>query len=426
VNAIATAARGKGAANALRRAREIRARYGIGPERMERRIEAVHELVGPYGCGATLPITASVVGRHPRAIKEYAALGIEFPIHGYSHVDHAALPAHAQLAQLARARRLFEAQDLPVVGFRAPYLRWNDATLRAIEENGFLYDGSQAFHFPVDGRIETPAYRRVLEFCGAIPASDHPVVPWREAGIIRIPYVLPDDEAIVDRMEITAPEAIAELWLHVFAETHRRGELFTLAVHPERIDICGSGIAEVLDAARRAASPVWTTRHEEIARWWRDRGGASLVVEDSEPSRLGITVKGPVGLSVLGRGLGIPASEPWADGYEIIHATHFDVPAEPRPFIGVHPSVPQSLTDFLREQGYIVEVATSSRAYAYFVERTRFSRRDRRALLAEVDGGSFPLLRFGRWPHGARSALSITGDIDALTIGDYAHRMLGR
>ena len=45
---------------------------------------------------------------------------------------------------------------------------------------------------------------------------------------------------------------------------------------------------------------------------------------------------------------------------------------------------------------------------------------------AEIDGGAFPLLRFGRWPHGSRSALSLTGDIDALTIGDYAHRILGR
>jgi hypothetical protein len=243
---------------------------------------------------------------------------------------------------------------------------------------------------------------------------------------MRIPYVIPDDEAIVDRMGIAEPEAIAELWLDVFAATHRRGELFTLAVHPERIDICGSGIAAVLGVARRATSPVWTTRHEEIARWWRDRGGASLVVDESRPGRLGITVKGPVGLTVLARALDIRNVEPWADGYDVVHATHFDVPAEPRPFIGVDPSVPQSLTDFLREQGYIVEVTEAGRKYALFIERTRFSRRDRRALLTEIDSGSFPLLRFGRWPHAARSALSITGDIDALTIGDYAHRMLGR
>ncbi|MCK5620360.1 MAG: hypothetical protein KAJ17_13215, partial [Candidatus Krumholzibacteria bacterium] len=36
-----------------------------------------------------------------------------------------------------------------------------------------------------------------------------------------------------------------------------------------------------------------------------------------------------------------------------------------------------------------------------------------------------PLLRFGAWPHGNRSALAVTGDIDALTIWDFVHRLRG-
>jgi hypothetical protein len=426
MSALATVAKGKGAANVLRRAREIRAHYGIGPERMEQRIETILDVVEPYGCRATLPITAAVVARHPRAIRSYAALGIEFPVHGYVHVDHAALSDHAQLAQLARAREVFEREGLPVVGFRAPYLRWNDATLRAVCETGFLYDGSQAMSFRLADDDRNEAYRRVLEFCGALPAEEYPVVPWIESGVVRIPYVLPDDEAIVDRLRVTSPEAVAERWLQVFTQTHRRGELFTVAVHPERIEPCRLGITAVLEAASRAEWPVWTTRHEEIARWWRARGCASVVVSDNTAERLCITIKGPVGVTVLARGLDIPGSRPWADGYEIVHPTHFDVAAAPRPFIGVHPSAPEALTDFLREQGYIVETSTEARRYPCYLERNRFCRRDQRPLLEEIERGTAPLLRFGRWPHGAHSALSITGDIDALTLGDYAYRILGR
>jgi peptidoglycan/xylan/chitin deacetylase (PgdA/CDA1 family) len=426
MSALATAAKGKGAGKALRRAREIGARYGIGPERMERRIGNVFDLVEPYGCRATLPITAAVAARHPRVITEYAARGIEFPIHGFWHVDHAALPERVQLAHLARARRVFEVEGIPVAGFRAPYLRWNDATLRAIYENGLLYDASQGMSFRLDETVGNDAYQRVLDFYGALPAEEYPVVPWTEAGVVRIPYVLPDDEAIVDRLRITAPEAVAQRWLHIFGETHRRGELFTLAVHPERIDTCGLGITAVLDAARHTSLPVWTTRHEEISRWWRDRGGASLTADGVGASRLSITIKGPVGLTVLARALDVPEAEPWADGYDIVHATHFDIDAVPRPFIGVHPSVPGALTNFLHEQGYIVEVSETKRAYSYFVERSNFARRDERALLDEIESRSFPLLRFGRWPHGARSAVSITCDIDALTIRDYGYRILGR
>jgi peptidoglycan/xylan/chitin deacetylase (PgdA/CDA1 family) len=425
MNAIATAARGKGARNTLRRAREIRARYGIGPERMEGRVKSMFDIVAPYGCRATLPITAVVAARHPKVIAEYAARGMEFPVHGYWHVDHAGLPEHVQLAQLARAREAFETAGIPFGGFRAPYLRWNEATLRAVAANGYLYDASQAMYVDLEGG-GTDAYQRVLEFCGALPARDHPVVPWTESGLVRIPYVLPDDESLLDRLDILAPDEITARWMRVFATLHDRGELFTLAVHPERVEPCAEGIAAVLDAARRAPMPVWIALHEEIARWWHDRGRASVDVTDHGDGRFGIAVHGPVGITILARGLGVDGAEPWADGFDLVHGTRFEVRADARPFIGVHPSSPSSLSTFLREQGFIVETSEDDRAHTCFLRRSRFTRLDQRALLDELDRGSFPLVRLGRWPQGAHSALSITGDIDALTLGDYVYRIIGR
>jgi len=44
------------------------------------------------------------------------------------------------------------------------------------------------------------------------------------------------------------------------------------------------------------------------------------------------------------------------------------------------------------------------------------------AVLARIDAGPGPLVRLGRWPNGARSALAVTGDVDALTLGDFAIR----
>ena len=34
-----------------------------------------------------------------------------------------------------------------------------------------------------------------------------------------------------------------------------------------------------------------------------------------------------------------------------------------------------------------------------------------------------PLVRLWRWPNGAKSAMCITGDLDALTLFDYASRI---
>jgi hypothetical protein len=44
-------------------------------------------------------------------------------------------------------------------------------------------------------------------------------------------------------------------------------------------------------------------------------------------------------------------------------------------------------------------------------------------LVQYIEASDSPLLRFGRWPDGAASAISITGDLDALTLQDYAARL---
>ena len=222
-------------------------------------------LVERHGCSATLPVPAAVVERHAAVVARYAAFGLEFAVHGLYHVDHTDLSAAEQRGQLALARRTMREARVPAVGFRAPYLRVNDDTLDAIAANGFLYDASQAFHWDGEGEARAgPAYQRALAFYGSRPAADHPVVPWHERGVIRIPYCLPDDEAVVDRLGL-GPDRIAAAWLEMLWATHRRGELFTLAVHPERIDACAAGVAAVLDAARGASPPIW------IARARRDR-----------------------------------------------------------------------------------------------------------------------------------------------------------
>lgn len=426
MNPLAVAAKGKGPANLLRRARSIGARYGVGPRRMEERLSLMLDVVGATGGGATLPVTAAAAKRNPRVISRFAELGFEFAVHGYHHVDHTALSPETQAEQIGQARRLLEANGVPAVGFRAPYLRWNEGTLGALREHGFLYDSSQAFSWPVDGDLDAEAYQRALSFYGALSATEHPVLPRLEGGIVQIPCCLPDDEAVVERLKMTSPDRIAELWLAVQRETYERGELFTMQVHPERIQVCARGIAAVVQAARAASPSVWIARLEEIARWWVAREAATVVVRDSGAGRLRIDVRGPEGLVVLARRIDVPGREPWGYGYERIGSSGFDVPSEPRPFIAVHPSSPSSLSAFLREQGYIVESASSGGAHSHFISRDRFSRADERPLLDELDRLRSPLLRIALWPDGARSALAITGDVDALTIWDYGLRFLGR
>jgi peptidoglycan/xylan/chitin deacetylase (PgdA/CDA1 family) len=429
-SAVAVAARGKGTWNAMRRAAAIGTHYGLGPRRMEDRLATVLAVADRCGCRATLPVVASVAERYPEVIARYWARGLEFAVHGLYHVDHTDLAKVDQIDQLERAKQALEGAGTLVAGFRAPYLRANEATIEAVRRTGFEYDASQAFHWPLDtaagggGGRTTGAYERALDFYDARSAGAHPVLPWLESGIVRLPYCLPDDEAVVDRLELT-PTRIAALWRGILDRTHERGELFTLAVHPERIVECAAAMADVLAAARTVRPPVWVARLDEIARWWRDRAVSIVSVREDRPGWLRVAVLGPDGLTMLARHLDVPGAEPWFGADALVPATEVEIPALPRPFVGVRPAAPASLVTFLREQGYIVERSGSPRLYGSFVERDRFSWADRRPLLAELEDSAVPLLRLGRWPYGARSALSVTGDVDALTIGDYARRLLG-
>jgi polysaccharide deacetylase len=430
VSAVAVAAKGKGTWNAMRRAGAIGTHYGLGPRRMEDRLATVHTLVDRCGCRATLPVVASVAERYPTVIARYSARGLEFAVHGLYHVDHTDLAKVDQIDQLERARRALEGAGTLAAGFRAPYLRANEATIEAVRRTGFLYDASQAFHWPLDGGggggggRTAGAYERALVFYGARSAGDHPVLPWAEGGIVRLPYCLPDDEAVVDRLGLT-PVQIAGLWRTVLDATHERGEMFTLAVHPERIVECAAPIANVLAAAQTLRPPVWIARLDEIARWWRDRTVSIVSAQEARTGWLRVSVLGPDGTTMLARNLDVPGAEPWSGAYARVPSTELEVPAVPRPFVGVRPTASAALVTFLREQGYIVERSESPRLYGSFVERDRFSWADRRPLLAEIEGTTSPLVRLGRWPYGARCALSVTGDVDALTIGDYARRFLG-
>lgn len=364
--AIGVALRGKGAGALLGRVGSVVGQYGVTTRRMDRRVHRLLAVAARYGCRPTLPVTASVVGSHPAPWAAHLARGAELAVHGLRHVDHLALSAREQHDQVADAVATMVRAGVPVSGFRAPYLRADARTLAAVAAAGLRYDASLAVHWPLDGVRPTDAYRRGLEFYGARPVGDVPALPRWEEGVLRVPYSLPDDESLVDRLGLS-PSAIRELWRATFDAAHRSGQLLTLSVHPERVDACGAGIAAVLDAARRPEHRTWVARLDEVATWWTARDRARLEVGRRVDGRVEVRVHGPEGLTVLGRDLGVAGTTPWDDGLERVEGRRVVVPAD---------------------------------------------RADQ--------------LRIAPWPDGARCAVAVTGDVDALTVGDFVRRVAGR
>jgi len=424
---LLVALKGKGLSNLARRSLTLARRYGLTAGKIADALRQFAVTLRPFECSATFPITAEVLGRNPRIIQELQAQGIEFAIHGYRHVDHSLLSLSEQLAWLSAARQVFARTSIEAHGFRCPYFRWNTGTAAALQQHGLLYDSSQTLAWDVLNRQETPAYLHALNFYGARSATQYPSLPSFKDNLVRIPCSLPDDEALVERLALDTSDQMSDLWLAILRRTCELGELFTVGLHPERIGPCQTALISVLTQARSLTPAVWIARLDEIAAWWRDRTGTAITVTNLAGEQLRLQVVGPTGTTVLARAVQADAvTKSWADGYQRVDAMTFTVRCPVRPFIGLSPSSSPKLAGFLRQQGYIVETVQANYNYSYYLDQAEFTAEHERIVLAQIDGTDRPLLRLGRWPNGAHSALAITGDIDALTLWDYGLRLTGK
>ena len=59
----------------------------------------------------------------------------------------------------------------------------------------------------------------------------------------------------------------------------------------------------------------------------------------------------------------------------------------------------------------------------YLNDLADFQVADEKPLSEIIEHSDAPVLRYWRWPHQARSALSITGDIDSMTLIDFVLRV---
>lgn len=427
MNPLSISTSGKGLTGMLRRIFVIGSRYGLTVSKMDRLLGHFAQILAEFQCGATFPITTAALARNKNIIEKYQQQNIEFAAHGYYHVDHTHLSTETLRTHTQKLRRVFAERQIRCVGFRFPYLRWSDETLQVLSQAGFLYEGSQGIAWDVSTLADSPSYHHVLHFYGAIPASDFPSLPRIEDGLVRIPYCLPDDEALIERFQLTSVETMSAIWISLLEQTHAEGELFTLGLHPERIYLCETALIETLRRAQSLSPHVWRTRLDEIAHWWKARAQTRWTIIQESPTQWLVRLTGPDGLTLLSRNVETtPAAIPWNATYQRIPALEFHLRAAQRPWLGISPTSSTNLKQFLQEQGYLFEESTTPENFTFYLNRPYFEYRDERPLLTQIEHSDFPLIKASRWPDGAQSALCITGDIDAITLWDYLLRFIER
>jgi len=411
----------RGASNLVRRTAQIATRFGARPERMGKRFERFMDVLDGFDVHPTFPITALPMSRNPSFAHRLMERGAELAVHAWSHVDLTSLDLEGQSDHMGRALQLFREHAVPFTGFRAPYLHWNDDTLKVVEDYKFRYSSNQTVFWNVlDEEKLTPQQREGLErgraFYRPIDAERMIVMPFRKRGFVEIPVSLPDDEILLDRMYIHDADYLGALWRRILDESYRRGELFTLQLHPERIDFFADALGGMLRDARGRKPGVWIATLDQIAQWWVDKTANRIdLVRDGE--RFRAEVKACPGATLYLRERGSERTmEPGT----------FAVDADERPCAGISPGSDRRLIQTLGDLGYVVEVGGDDEGYAVHLgQRDDADPETVLDCLGRLRACPGPLLRFGAWPHGNRSALAVTGDIDALTLWDFVHRFRG-
>jgi peptidoglycan/xylan/chitin deacetylase (PgdA/CDA1 family) len=389
-------------------------------------------MLAEHGCAPTFPTPGRVVERHAPFFRDLQSAGVEITVHSYDHVDLRDYSLDQAAQQLLKAADAFDRHQIEFCGFRCPYLGWSEDVLDVLPPGVFVYSSNKAIDWDTApagvGGGEGPASSAVLERLYQ-PASALDIVctPWTyPSGIIEIPVCLPDDLELLDNLGL-GPDGVTEAWGEILRQTHLRGELFVLMFHPELAWRCREPFAQLLGRAQKLGPHVWLARLCEIAGWWQESARFSVrPTHTVEGLQLDFDCTDRA--TILVKGLNLDASVTvWDGAYSRLRARRLEVPAQPRPFVGLPADAPERIVSFLREQGYILDTGDTAPLCATYLDTNTLAGLDSDvALIEAIEVSPGPLVRYWRWPDGAKSALCISGDLDALTLLDYADRLFAR
>jgi hypothetical protein len=345
-----------------------------------------------------------------------------------------------QYEQTKHAISVFKKIKIPYYGFRNPYLGWTEESLDVYASLGFHYESNIAvLHDVVDLNTFSPLLRsgfaKSLKLFQAVPCSMYVLRPHFEGELLRIPTSIPDDEMLFDRLRITDPQEVGNIWSKVMQRVYDYGGLYTLNLHPERGILCKQALETLLSYAHSRPLPVWVACIGDIALWWRERSEFRFNITSQGSDGWLVETTCTPRATLLARHLTVEGGQviPWSGNDIQVKSHSFMVNAPSCPCIGVSPQTSQQVLDFLYEQGYPFAYCSQEEAYNYAMylhepEGLGTSREDqsvrKSTLVEQVEALEAPLLRFGCWPNGNRAALAISGDIDSVTVQDFFLRIV--
>jgi peptidoglycan/xylan/chitin deacetylase (PgdA/CDA1 family) len=164
---------------------------------------------------ATFVTCGTMAKRQPEAIKTAQAAGHEIAGHAHDHEQIDGLPESAQALVIDRMARAFHDIGIQLDGFGAPRNSITDLARDRLIEQGYFYDGSDAFD-PMVSYLDPQI----------VAHSQHP-----ESGIVLVPFIIPNDYDARVVQKLTAAQML-DAWVKRLDIIATLGEsCFVLDVH---------------------------------------------------------------------------------------------------------------------------------------------------------------------------------------------------
>jgi len=262
----------KGKFSSFKRVLTLFMRYKFSSSLMHKNIYDMIKVCNNYGVKPTFPIPGKVFQKNRSFFEKFDESQCEYIIHGLYHRDYSKLVKSEQVRHLEESLNIFAQSNHSPKGFRAPYLSINNKTILALKDCGIQYDSSLTYHVKDNDFKFNANCHRIIKYYNSRELNFQPL-PFIEEGIVRIPVILPDDEMIIDRMNIKESNKIINIWIKIFKKIKTLNGLFVLQLHPERYHFVKDHFNNLLD---QIDSDVWVASLGEICAWCQSKDSKNI------------------------------------------------------------------------------------------------------------------------------------------------------
>jgi hypothetical protein len=176
---------------------------------------------------------------------------------------------------------------------------------------------------------------------------------------------------------------------------------------------------------------MWVASASEIAAWWRRRASVRLSFEARGRDAWVVRALDELGRSLEPLGQQRRTQETLGIGQ--LRVTGTKATTERNELVARGPKIPgiavsrrssASAISTLANLGYHVAVTDDRAGHALALDLPDYGPEDERGLVDRVASEGGAVARIAPWPAGTRGAITVSGDLDALSLADFARRVV--